>query len=72
MLRIQSVLIAMLVAVAVSAAGAAASGSPGPRIYLPEPTFDFGTVREGDQPEHVFEIKNVGNDTLIISQVRPS
>jgi hypothetical protein len=49
-----------------------AADSPGPRIQVTESRFDFGTVNEGDVPEHVFEIRNIGNEILVIEKVRPS
>lgn len=51
---------------------ALADGLRGPRIYVPEPRHDIGTVKEGDLPEYSFEIRNVGSETLVISGVKPS
>jgi len=61
----------VLAATAVAAGGYAAEHR-GPRISVEQPRFDFGTVRPGAQPEHVFEIKNVGDEVLEIQQVLPS
>ncbi len=44
----------------------------GPRISVAEPLYDFGTVAAGTVLEHVFEIKNVGDDVLEIKKVAPS
>jgi len=65
--------IAMLViaAVAITAAGFAGERQ-GPRIYLKESNFDFGTVGPGAQPEHIFEIKNVGDEVLDIQRIQPT
>ena len=41
-----------------------------PQIEVIEPTFDFGSVYEGDQVPHTFKFKNVGNAILKISRVR--
>lgn len=51
---------------------AAATELQGPRIYIGEGRFDFGTVAAGSQPEHIFEIKNVGDEVLEIRQVQPT
>ena len=66
-------IIAMLViaAVAITAAGSAGE-QQGPRIYVKESNFDLGTVRPGSQPEHIFEIKNVGDEVLEIQRVQPT
>jgi hypothetical protein len=61
----------VLAAVAIAAAGFAGEHQ-GPRIYVKESHFDFGTVRAGAQPEHIFEIKNVGDEVLNIERVQPS
>ena len=65
--------ISMLVAAAVVITTAGFAGElQGPRIYVQESNFDFGTVRPGAQPEHIFEIKNVGNEVLDIQRVQPT
>ena len=54
-------------------AGDAFAGEPqGPRIYVGEGRFDFGSVAAGSQPEHIFEIKNMGDEVLEIRQVQPT
>jgi len=35
-------------------------------------TFDFGEIYQGSKAEHIFELKNVGNDTLRIGRVETS
>ncbi len=42
----------------------------GPKIYFSETSFDFGDITQGDRVEHVFEFENVGNEPLILSDVR--
>jgi len=64
-----SVLVVALVAVA--AAGSAGERQ-GPRIFVKDSKFDFGTVRPGSQPEHIFEVKNVGDEVLDIQQIQPT
>ena len=43
----------------------------GPRIEIPEPSFDWGKVLHGDVVEHSFRILNTGDEVLRISQVKP-
>jgi hypothetical protein len=51
-------------------AGLAAAGElRAPRIVLPEPKHDFGVVPAGRTAEHVFEIRNGGEDVLEIHKV---
>jgi len=65
--------ISMLVLAAVAIAAAVFAGErQGPRIYVQESNFDFGTVQPGAQPEHIFEIKNVGDEVLDIQRVQPT
>ena len=63
-----------LLALAVVTAGTAAFAGErqGPRISVKESNFDFGTVSPGSQPEHIFEIKNVGDEVLDIQRVQPT
>ena len=42
----------------------------GPKISFMEKSFDFGEITQGEKVEHVFEFENVGNEPLIISDVR--
>ena len=42
----------------------------GPRISFTENSFDFGEITQGTKVEHVFEFENVGNEPLILSDVR--
>lgn len=44
----------------------------GPRIACDEPEFDFGVVDNIEYIDHTFIIKNVGDTTLEISNVRPA
>jgi len=70
---VKKTLFLMLVLAAVAIAGAAFAGErQGPRIYVKESKFDFGTVSAGSQPEHIFEIMNVGDDVLEIRQIQPT
>ncbi len=60
-----------IAALAIASAGFAGDRQ-GPRIYVKESNFDFGTVSPGSQPEHIFEIKNVGDEVLDIQRVQPT
>ncbi len=41
----------------------------GQKIYLPNDSFDFGTIKQGEIVKHTFQIVNKGDDTLKISSV---
>ena len=41
------------------------------RIFFPDTRWDFGYVPQGGPVSHVFQVKNIGEDTLIIVRVRP-
>ena len=41
------------------------------RLDVPVTSFDFGYVPQGYSISHVFWLKNVGGDTLRITDVRP-
>jgi len=65
--------ISMLVVAVVAIAAAGFAGErQGPRIVVKESKFDFGTVRPGTQTEHIFEVKNVGDEVLDIQRVQPT
>lgn len=42
----------------------------GAKIAFSENMFDFGDIVVGDKVEHVFEFENIGNEALILSDVR--
>jgi hypothetical protein len=44
----------------------------GPRIEAKELRHDFGKVVQGTQVSHVFEIKSVGKEALVIEKVQSS
>ena len=62
----------LVVASVVMSGGAAAEERKGPRISVSEARYDLGRVDQGLQPEHVFEIKNVGDELLEIRQIQPT
>jgi hypothetical protein len=39
-----------------------------PVIFAAEPIFDFGTVKQGAEVEHIYKIKNTGDKDLIITK----
>lgn len=43
-----------------------------PVIFAAEPVFDFGTVRQGAEVEHIYKIKNTGDKDLIITRTTAS
>lgn len=43
-----------------------------PTIFISEEEWDFGEVKEDERPVHIFTIKNIGREELIISRVRSS
>ena len=43
-----------------------------PKILCEAPTWEFPTVKEGEKPEHIFKIKNTGDEVLEIKRVRAS
>ena len=48
-----------------------AKSKPLTNIVLSEAQFDFGKINKGDKKEHTYEITNMGENPLIISQVKP-
>lgn len=65
--------ISVLVLAAVVLAGSVSAGErQGPRILVKDARFDFGMVSQGTQPEHIFEIKNTGDELLEITQIQPT
>ena len=40
-----------------------------PKLVVQEPTFDFGTIREGDEAEAVFVLENQGQADLLVKRV---
>jgi hypothetical protein len=41
------------------------------RIFLPEVRWNFGYLPQGGTVSHIFQVKNIGEDTLLIIRVRP-
>ncbi len=55
-----------------SFAAVASGAGQGPRISVDEPLYDFGSVAAGTVLEHVFEIRNTGDEVLSIGKIEPS
>ncbi len=55
-----------------NAADPAVPAGPITSIDIPEPTFDFGEVMEGEKVQHDYPIKNTGDEPLIISNAKGS
>jgi hypothetical protein len=55
-----------------AAPAAPAPAAAAPRIACDEPAFNFGTADSSQTIEHTYTLKNVGDTTLEISNVRPS
>lgn len=43
-----------------------------PRLLVSEEEWDFGKVKQGEKPTHIFTIKNVGEENLIIEGLKES
>ena len=66
------VLMSMVIAGLLCAGPLAALENKAPKIEIKEMRHDFGKVVQGIKAEYVLEIKNAGNEQLIISKVQPS
>ncbi len=42
----------------------------GPKAVLPETSFDFGSVHEGEDVRHPFVLQNKGDAPLVITDVK--
>lgn len=49
-----------------------ASGSHGPSIHFPEPSYDFGTISQGDKVSHTFVVQNKGDEPLKLIRAQGS
>jgi hypothetical protein len=43
----------------------------GPKISIPQISWDYGNVPQSSMLEHDFVVKNIGDDTLRILSVKP-
>lgn len=49
-----------------------ATGSEGAKIKVSSSVFDFGEITQGDQVDHLFTYKNIGDEPLTIGRVKTS
>ncbi len=67
--------IAMIILGSAAMVRAASSDPPerrGPRIEVKEDHVDLGPVKEGVVAEHEFELRNAGDEVLVIQRVQTS
>jgi len=65
-------LLVFVIAAVAFTGGLAAGERQGPRISVTEARHDLGLVDQGTQPEHIFEIRNTGDELLEIRQLQPT
>ena len=44
----------------------------GPRIEVKQEQYAMGSIAQGNQAAHVFEVRNTGTEPLMIERVQPS
>ena len=66
-----AVLLGLWTVPAIAQEGAKPVEAPKARLEITQNSFDFGYVPQGSSISHVFWLKNVGGDTLRITDVRP-
>ncbi len=66
----RSVFISIVTVVLLCAGQLSALENKGPKIEIKEMRHDFGTVVEGTTVSHVFEVRNTGNEQLVIKKVK--
>jgi hypothetical protein len=72
-IRMKRTVLTSLVLVGLLCAGPlAALEYNGPRIEIKEMRYDLGKVVQDSQVSQVIEVRNVGNEQLIIEKVQPS
>jgi hypothetical protein len=72
-MHMNKAVILLLVLVAAVLPGSVSAGErQGPKISVKDARFDFGVVSQGTRPEHIFEIKNTGDEPLEITQIQPT
>ena len=65
-------LFGLMIAAALFAGILSAQEFKGPKLVAAEIKYDFGKVVQGTVASHVFEIRNAGDEPLIIDRVVPS
>lgn len=59
-------------ALLVTAAAIQAQEYRGPKIEVKGDRYDFGKVVQGPPAAHTFEVRNTGNEPLVIERVQPT
>ncbi len=49
-----------------------AQETKGPKIEVKQERYDVGTILEGQQAVHVFEVRSVGTEPLVIERLQTS
>ncbi len=62
----------ILIALVLGSALASGLGAAGPKISFDIEAYDWGVIYQGETASHVYQIKNTGDETLKISQVKTS
>lgn len=55
-----------------AAASSSAAAKPAPKIVALAPKFHFGKVKQGQEVEHVYKIRNDGSTPLLIQKAKGS
>ena len=66
--------LSLILMTAAGAAGQTATQAAtiqGPKLHIPDSTFEFGTTPQRSTISHVFWLHNIGTDTLRIIKVVP-
>jgi hypothetical protein len=61
-----------LTALAGSGSVAPAQEYKGPKVSVDQLKYHFGKVVQGAQAEHIFEMRSVGKEALVIERIQPS
>jgi hypothetical protein len=61
-----------LIALAAIGSVAPAQEYEGPKVLVDQLKHHFGKVVQGEQAEHVFEMRSVGKDALVIDRIQSS
>ncbi len=66
--------LAIIAIAALSGSGSVAPAQDykGPKFSVDQLTYNFGKVVQGEQAEHIFEIRSMGKEALVIDRVQSS
>jgi hypothetical protein len=68
----RQLILALVICIAAFGSMASAQDVKGPKIVVKEMQHNLGKVVQGRQADYVFEVRNAGNEPLIIDRVVPS